>query len=105
MGGIGIRLGGAVQQEPDAFAARTELAHAIEQPLRVAHRRHVGIGDEEHLIGRVQRRRAARVDLAAGVDQDVLVLARQQPEQLLDGAAVGGARPIELIGPGENLQP
>ena len=42
-----VRLGGAVEQHAHALAARAELPHAIEQPLRVAHRRHVRIRDEE----------------------------------------------------------
>jgi len=99
-----IRLRRPVEHHAHALAARPELAHALEQPLGVADRWHVGVGDEEHLIGGVERRNRARIDLAAGVDDDVLVLAREQAEQLFERAAVGGARPVELIGSGENLE-
>ena len=100
-----IRLRRAVQQHADALAAGAKLAHAIEQPLRVAHRRHVGIRHEEHLVRGVERRDRAGIDLAAGVHEDVFVLPVEQPEQLFDRAAVRRARPIELIGAGENLEP
>src|SRR5215467_2286298 len=44
------------------------------------------------------------MDLTAGVDYDVVVLTRQQTEQLLEGRRIVRARPIELIGSGENLE-
>jgi len=99
-----IRLGGAVQEHAHALAAGPELAHALEQALRVANRRHVRVRDEKDRVGGVQRRDRARIDLAAGVDDDVLVLPREQPEQLFDRAAVGGAGPVELIGAREDLE-
>ncbi len=99
-----IRLGGPVQQHADALAGRPELAHALEQPLRVAHRRHVRVRDEIHVIRRVQRRCRARIDLAAGVHDDVLVLPREQAQQLFDRAAVGGAGTIEVVRAGQNLE-
>src|SRR6185295_13477321 len=59
---------------------------------------------QEHRVAGVERSDRARINLAAAIDEDVLVLARQQPEELLDGPAVGGAGPIELIGAGQDLQ-
>ena len=100
-----VRLGGAVKQHAHALPARAELTDQIEQTLRVANRRHVGIRHEKHHVRRIQRRDRTRVDLAAGVHDDVFVLAREQPQQFFDRAAVRGAGPIELIRPGENLQP
>src|SRR5262245_13498579 len=99
-----VGLGGAVQEHPHALAAGAELAHAIQQPLCVAHRRHVGVPDQEHLVGGVQRRDRAGIDLAAGIDQDVFVLSRQQPHQLFERAGVGRARPIEVIRSRKDLQ-
>ena len=56
-----------------ALAAGAELPHAIDQPLRVADRRHVRVGDQEDRVGGVQRGDRARVDHVAGVDDDVVV--------------------------------
>jgi hypothetical protein len=100
----GKRLRGSVQQQPHALAAGAKLSHAIQQTLRVPNRRDVRIGDEKQLIGGVHRRNRARIDLAAAVDDDVVVLPRQQPQQLFDRAAVGGARTVEMIRAGQNLQ-
>ena len=45
----------AVEQHPHPLAADAELPHAIDQALRVAHRRHVRVRDDEDRVGRVQR--------------------------------------------------
>ena len=99
------RLGRPIQHHADALPARAQLPDALEQALRVAHRRHVGIGDQEHLIGRVQRRHRAGIDLTAGVDDDVVVLPREQPEQFFERPRVLRARPIELIGARQDVEP
>ena len=99
------RLGRSIQHHADALPARAKLPDALEQALRVAHRRHVGIGDQEHLIGRVQRRHRAGIDLTAGVDDDVVVLPGEQPEQFFERTRVLRARPIELIGARQDVEP
>ena len=76
----GIRFRRAVEQHPNALAAGSELPHALQEPLRVAHRGHVGIRDQVHRVGGVQRSDRARVDLAPGVNDDVFVLTGQQAQ-------------------------
>ena len=100
-----IRLGGSIEQHANPIAGRAELTDAIEQPLRVADRRHVGVGDEEDRVRGVERRDRAGVHLRAGVHDDVLVLAAEHTEHLFERAAVGGARTIEEIRSGEDLEP
>ena len=94
-----------VQQNPNALARDAELPRAIEQPLGVADRWDVGVGHEKHLVGREQPRARHRVDHAARVDDDVLVLFGEQPQQLLDGAAVCRPGAIEVLGPRQDFKP
>ena len=85
-----IRLRRAVEQHAHALAARAELSDAIEQALRVAHRRHVGIGDEADRVGRVERRHEqALIWLPASITMYSYCL-RQQPEDLFEPAASAG---------------
>ena len=92
-----VRLRRAIQQQTDAIAARAELADALEQPLGVPHRRHVGVGDETDVVGGVERRHRAGSNVAARVDDDVLVLAPEQPEHFFETRNVLGARTLEVI--------
>src|SRR4029079_7426173 len=99
-----VLVGRAVQQNADPLAADAELPDAIDQPLRVAHGRHVGIGDDEDRVVSVKRRDAACVDLVARVDDDVVVRPAEHAEQLLDGAGVLPTGPLELLGAGHDFQ-
>ena len=64
-----------------------------------------GLATRQIVSARVERRHGARVHLRAGVDDDVLVLAAEQPEHLFEAAAVARAGPIEEIRAGEDLEP
>ena len=79
-------------------SAGPELPHAIDEPMGVANGRHVGIGDQEHRLGGVERRDRARVDRVADVDDDVVVAAGNlhQVEPLgQDARALLGTLPRE----------
>ena len=95
----------AVDQHLHPLAAGAELTHALDQPLGVANRRHVGIGDEEDRVRREQRRRDARADDVARVDDDVVVHPREHPHQFLDRRRVLRGRAIELLGAGQDIEP
>ena len=105
LGGIGYGSAARFSRMRTRSPHAPELPHAVEQALRVAHRRHVGIGDEKHRVGGVQRGDGHRIDLAAGVDEDVVVLPRQQAEHFFERARVGRAGPVEVVRPAENVQP
>jgi hypothetical protein len=53
--------------------------------------------------GRIESSRRAGRDLVAGVDDDVFVVAGEQAKHLLDVAAVGRPRPLELRGASQEL--
>ena len=99
-----VLIGHAVEQHLDALAAGAELADALDQPLRVADRRHVGIGHQEDRVGGIERRGHAGVDDVAAVDDDVVVGAREHAQELFDRAGVLRVGPVELLGGREDVE-
>ena len=57
------------------------------------------------LSARYYRRHRAGVDLRARVDDHVLVLTREQPEDFLERGGVGRAGTVEQLGSREDLEP
>ena len=47
-----VLLGHAVQQNPQPVFAGPELLEAVDEPMRVPDRGHVGVGDEVDGVGR-----------------------------------------------------
>ena len=91
-----VRIGRPIEQQTDAVTRGAELAYALQKPLGIPERGHIGIRDEKHLICSVQGSRGVRIDLAARIDDDELVLSRQKPAELLDGSGVAGTAHREL---------
>ncbi len=99
-----VLIRGAVEQDLDPLGAGAELTHAIHEPLRIPDRRNVRIGDQEDRVRGVKRRHDERVDGVAGVDHDLVVGPAEHAEELFDRAGVLRIRPIELLGPGQDVE-
>ena len=104
LGGGDAGCPGPIEQDADALAADAQLTHAFDQPLRIAHGRHIGGDYDEERVGGVERADRARVDGVARVDEHVIVRAAQHPEQFLDRARVRGRWPVGLLRSGEDFQ-
>jgi hypothetical protein len=101
----GKRFGRAVQEQPHPLASSAKLPHAIEQPLRVPHGRDVRIRHQKHAICGVECGYRDRVDLAARVHDDVVVLRREEPKHFFDRTGVSHTGSVELLRPGQDFQP
>ena len=94
---------GTREELVDVAGLRPELADAIEQPLCVAHRRHVGIGDEHHDIGHGQCRGGTRRERCASIDHEELVQSREAAERLIDTFRVTRRRAAKSVKPGKDM--
>ncbi len=97
-------LGHPVQQNPEPVFTGAELLEPIDQPVRIANGRDVGIGHEVDRVCRKHRRVRSGTGNGAGVDDDEVVGACQQLKQLLDGRRVVRTGAIDLIPTRQDVQ-